>query len=451
MLKQLIKNAKIVSDLQIIEGDLLISNGIIEKIAPQISADATMQVIDANGAYLIPGVIDDQVHFREPGLTHKANIYTESRAALAGGTTSFMEMPNVNPQTVTNELLELKYELGAASSAVNYSFYLGGTNDNLEEVKKVNPRNVCGVKIFMGSSTGNMLVDQEEALNGLFANSPILIATHCESESRVKSRYADALAQYGDDIPANQHPIIRDAEACYLSSSFAMELAKKHNSRLHILHITSEKETHLFRNDIPLKDKRITAEVCVHHLHYSDADYSTLGHLIKCNPAIKTQNDREALWSALLDDRFDVIATDHAPHTWEEKQNLYPNAPSGLPLVQHALSLMMDYVAKGKITIEKMVEKMCHNPAILYQIENRGYVREGYAADLVLLKQNPNVNIQTQEFTVNKSNLLYKCAWSPMEGHTFSYTPSKVWVNGTLSYSDGLIGELNPQRLLFNR
>lgn len=451
MLKQLIKNAKIVSDLQIIEGDLLISNGIIEKISPSISADASMQVIDADGAYLIPGVIDDQVHFREPGLTHKANIYTESRAALAGGTTSFMEMPNVNPQTVTNELLEQKYELGAASSAVNYSFYLGGTNDNLEEVKKVNPRNVCGVKIFMGSSTGNMLVDQEEALNGLFANSPILIATHCESESRVKSRYANALAQYGDDIPPNQHPIIRDAEACYLSSSFAMELAKKHNSRLHILHITSEKETHLFRNDVPLKDKRITAEVCVHHLHYSDADYSTLGHLIKCNPAIKTQEDRDALWSALLDDRFDVIATDHAPHTWEEKQNFYPGAPSGLPLVQHALSLMMDYVAKGKITIEKMVEKMCHNPAILYQIENRGYVREGYAADLVLLKQNPDVNIATPEFTVNKSNLLYKCAWSPMEGRTFSYVPSKVWVNGTLSYSDGLIGELNPQRLLFNR
>lgn len=450
MLKHLIKNAKIVSDLQIIEGDLLISNGIIEKISPSISADATMQVIDADGAYLIPGVIDDQVHFREPGLTHKANIYTESRAALAGGTTSFMEMPNVNPQTVTNELLEQKYELGAASSAVNYSFYLGGTNDNLEEVKKVNPRNVCGVKIFMGSSTGNMLVDQEEALNGLFANSPILIATHCESERRVKSRYDEAHAQFGDDIPPNQHPIIRDAEACYLSSSFAMELAKKHNSRLHILHITSEKETHLFRNDIPLKEKRITAEVCVHHLHFSDADYSTLGHLIKCNPAIKSQGDRDALWSALLDDRFDVIATDHAPHTWEEKQNLYPNSPAGLPLVQHALSLMMDYVVKGKITIEKMVEKMCHNPAILYQIENRGYVREGYAADLVLLKQNPDVNIATPEFTVNKSNLLYKCGWSPMEGRTFSYVPSKVWVNGTLSYSDGLIGELNPQRLLFN-
>jgi dihydroorotase len=267
----------------------------------------------------------------------------------------------------------------------------------------------------------------------------------------VKSRYAEAHAQFGDDIPPNQHPIIRDAEACYLSSSFAMELAKKHNSRLHILHITSEKETHLFRNDIPLKEKRITAEVCVHHLHYSDADYSTLGHLIKCNPAIKTQNDRDALWSALLDDRFDVIATDHAPHTWEEKQNLYPNSPAGLPLVQHALSLMMDYVVKGKITIEKMVEKMCHNPAILYQIENRGYVREGYAADLVLLKQNPDVNIAASEFTVNKSNLLYKCGWSPMEGRTFSYVPSKVWVDGTLSYSDGLIGELNPQRLLFNR
>jgi dihydroorotase len=447
----LIKNATIINENTKFESDLLIKNGIIEKIERTISAESGYEVIDAEGLLLIPGCIDDQVHFREPGLTHKATIFTESRAAVAGGITSFMEMPNTVPSAVTIEKLEEKYEVAKHTSLANYSFYLGTTNSNIEEIKRINPLEICGVKIFMGSSTGNMLVDQEEALNGLFANSPILIATHCESESRVKSRYADALAQYGDDIPANQHPIIRDAEACYLSSSFAMELAKKHNSRLHILHITSEKETHLFRNDIPLKDKRITAEVCVHHLHYSDADYSTLGHLIKCNPAIKTQNDRESLWSALLDDRFDVIATDHAPHTWEEKQNLYPNAPAGLPLVQHALSLMMDYVTKGKITIEKMVEKMCHNPAILYQIENRGYVREGYAADLVLLKQNPNVNIPTQEFTVNKSNLLYKCAWSPMEGHTFSYAPSKVWVNGTLSYSDGLIGELNPQRLLFNR
>ncbi len=443
MSKQLIKNAKIVSDLTIFEGDLLVENGKISRIDANITVDGKVEIYDADGRFLIPGVIDDQVHFREPGLTHKANIYTESRAALAGGTTSFMEMPNVNPQTVTNALLEEKYAIGAQSSAVNYSFYLGGTNDNLEEIKRVNPRNVCGVKVFMGSSTGNMLVDQEDALNGLFAHSPILIATHCESEARVKQRYAEALATFGENIPPREHPVIRDAEACYLSSSFAMELAKKHNTRLHILHITSEKETHLFRNDIPLAEKRITAEVCVHHLHFNDSDYETLGHLIKCNPAIKTANDQSALWKALLDDRFDVIATDHAPHTWEEKQNLYPNAPSGLPLVQHSLSLMMDYVAKGVLTIEKMVEKMCHNPAILYQIEGRGYLREGYAADMVLLNEN--------HMAVEKSNLLYKCGWSPLEGHTFKYAPSKVWVNGTLGFDGSLTGQLNPARLLFNR
>lgn len=443
MSKQLIKNAKIVSDLTIFEGDLLVENGKISRIDANITVDGKVEIHDADGRFLIPGVIDDQVHFREPGLTHKANIYTESRAALAGGTTSFMEMPNVNPQTVTNALLEEKYAIGAQSSAVNYSFYLGGTNDNLEEIKRVNPRNVCGVKVFMGSSTGNMLVDQEDALNGLFAHSPILIATHCESEARVKQRYAEALATFGENIPPREHPVIRDAEACYLSSSFAMELAKKHNTRLHILHITSEKETHLFRNDIPLAEKRITAEVCVHHLHFNDSDYETLGHLIKCNPAIKTANDQSALWKALLDDRFDVIATDHAPHTWEEKQNLYPNAPSGLPLVQHSLSLMMDYVAKGVLTIEKMVEKMCHNPAILYQIEGRGYLREGYAADMVLLNEN--------HMAVEKSNLLYKCGWSPLEGHTFKYAPSKVWVNGTLGFDGSLTGQFNPARLLFNR
>lgn len=443
MSKQLIKNAKIVSDLTIFEGDLLVENGKISRIDANITVDGKVEIHDADGRFLIPGVIDDQVHFREPGLTHKANIYTESRAALAGGTTSFMEMPNVNPQTVTNALLEEKYAIGAQSSAVNYSFYLGGTNDNLEEIKRVNPRNVCGVKVFMGSSTGNMLVDQEDALNGLFAHSPILIATHCESEARVKQRYAEALATFGENIPPREHPVIRDAEACYLSSSFAMELAKKHNTRLHILHITSEKETHLFRNDIPLAEKRITAEVCVHHLHFNDSDYETLGHLIKCNPAIKTADDQSALWKALLDDRFDVIATDHAPHTWEEKQNLYPNAPSGLPLVQHSLSLMMDYVAKGVLTIEKMVEKMCHNPAILYQIEGRGYLKEGYAADMVLLNEN--------HMAVEKSNLLYKCGWSPLEGHTFKYAPSKVWVNGTLGFDGWLTGQLNPARLLFNR
>lgn len=441
--KQIIKNARIVSDFSIFEGDLLIENGVIARIDKNISANGATTVYDVDGCFVLPGVIDDQVHFREPGLTHKATIFSESRAALAGGTTSFMEMPNVNPQTVTNALLEEKYLLGAKSSAVNYSFYLGGTNDNVEEVKRVNPRNVCGVKIFMGSSTGNMLVDQEMALNGHFANSPILIATHCESEARVKERYAAAHDQYGDDIPPQMHPVIRDAEACYLSSSFAIELAKKHNTRLHILHITSEKETHLFRNDIPLAEKRITSEVCVHHLHYSDSDYDRLGHLIKCNPAIKTQSDRAALWTALLDDRFDVIATDHAPHTWSEKQNLYPNAPSGLPLVQHALSLMMDYVSEGKLSIEKMVEKMCHNPAILYQIEGRGYLREGYAADIVQLKRNTAA--------VQKSELAYLCEWSPLEGHVFKYVPEKVWVNGALSYNNGFTNALNPQRLLFNR
>lgn len=441
--KQIIKNARIVSDFSIFEGDLLIENGVIARIDKNISANGATTVYDVDGCFVLPGVIDDQVHFREPGLTHKATIFSESRAALAGGTTSFMEMPNVNPQTVTNALLEEKYLLGAKSSAVNYSFYLGGTNDNVEEVKRVNPRNVCGVKIFMGSSTGNMLVDQEMALNGHFANSPILIATHCESEARVKERYAAAHDQYGDDIPPQMHPVIRDAEACYLSSSFAIELAKKHNTRLHILHITSEKETHLFRNDIPLSEKRITSEVCVHHLHYSDNDYNRLGHLIKCNPAIKTQSDRAALWDALLDDRFDVIATDHAPHTWSEKQNLYPNAPSGLPLVQHALSLMMDYVSEGKLSIEKMVEKMCHNPAILYQIEGRGYLREGYAADIVQLKRNTAA--------VQKSELAYLCGWSPLEGHVFKYVPEKVWVNGALSYNNGFTNALNPQRLLFNR
>jgi dihydroorotase len=441
--KQIIKNARIVSDFSIFEGDLLIENGVIARIDKNISANGATTVYDVDGCFVLPGVIDDQVHFREPGLTHKATIFSESRAALAGGTTSFMEMPNVNPQTVTNALLEEKYLLGAKSSAVNYSFYLGGTNDNVEEVKRVNPRNVCGVKIFMGSSTGNMLVDQEMALNGHFANSPILIATHCESEARVKERYAAAHDQYGDDIPPQMHPVIRDAEACYLSSSFAIELAKKHNTRLHILHITSEKETHLFRNDIPLSEKRITSEVCVHHLHYSDSDYERLGHLIKCNPAIKTQSDRAALWDALLDDRFDVIATDHAPHTWTEKQNLYPNAPSGLPLVQHALSLMMDYVTEGKLSIEKMVEKMCHNPAILYQIEGRGYLREGYAADIVQLKRN--------SAAVHKSDLAYLCGWSPLEGHVFKYVPEKVWVNGALSYNNGFTNLMNPQRLLFNR
>ena len=440
--KTVIKNAKLVSDNRVLDGDLLIQDGIIQRIDSHIDA-TNSDVVDANGSYVMPGVIDDQVHFREPGLTHKASIYTESRAALVGGTTSFMEMPNVNPQTITNFLLEEKYELGAASSAVNYSFYLGATNHNLEEIKKVNPNNVCGVKIFMGSSTGDMLVDQPHALEGLFAHSPILIATHCECESRVKARFANSVAFFGEEIAPEEHPVIRDAEACYLSSSYAIELANKYDARLHILHISTEKETHLFRNDIPLAQKKITAEVCVHHLHFCDRDYIKLGNLIKCNPAIKKESDRAALWEALLDDRFDVIATDHAPHTWEEKQNKYAQSPSGLPLVQHSLSMMMDYVDAGKIGIEKMVEKMCHNPAILYQIHNRGFLREGYAADIVLLGKSSE--------PVNKSNLLYKCGWSPLEGHQFKYQPQKVWVNGVLGYDGGLTENYNALRLLFNR
>lgn len=442
MEQTVIKNAQLVSDGKVFEGDLLIREGIIARIDRSID-EKNANVVDANGSYVIPGVIDDQVHFREPGLTHKGSIYTESRAALAGGTTSFMEMPNVNPQTITNFLLEEKYELGAANSAVNYSFYLGATNHNLEEVKKVNPNTVCGVKIFMGSSTGDMLVDQPHALEGLFAHSPILIATHCECESRVKSRFANAVEFFGEEIAPEEHPVIRDAEACYLSSSYAIELAKKYDARLHILHISTEKESHLFRNDIPLSQKKITAEVCVHHLHFCDKDYVKLGNLIKCNPAIKKESDREALWKALLDDRFDVIATDHAPHTLQEKDNKYAQSPSGLPLVQHSLSLMMDYVAAGKIGIEKMVEKMCHNPAILYQINNRGFLREGYAADIVLLGKSHQ--------PVEKSNLLYKCGWSPLEGHQFQYQPKRVWVNGVLGYDGGLTNQYNAQRLLFNR
>jgi dihydroorotase len=441
----LVKQAHVVNEGKTEVLDVLISNGCIIKVGRNIDAIPNTTEINAEGMYLLPGVIDDQVHFREPGLTHKANIASESKAALAGGVTSFMEMPNVVPQTVTNELLEAKYIIGKESSFVNYSFYLGATNDNLEELKKVDTENVCGIKIFMGSSTGDMLVDDSNVLHKIFAQVPTLIATHCECETRVKSRLEEAKLKFPEGIPANQHPVIRDDQACYLSSSLAVELAKKYNTRLHILHITSAIETHLFNNNIPLSQKRITSEVCVHHLHYTDSDYAQLKHQIKCNPAIKSQKDQDALWQALLDDRLDVIATDHAPHTKDEKlKENYLDCHAGLPLIQHTLLLMLEKVKEGKLTIEKMVEKMSHNPAIAYKLKNRGFIREGFAADLVLVQPN-------RISEVTPDSILYKCDWSPLKGVKFSHSIDTVFVNGTRSYHQGQFGEINAQRLQFGK
>lgn len=444
MARILIKNANIVTDNKVFMGDVLIDNQIIERIDTAISDD-NATIVDAQGNYLIPGIIDDQVHFREPGLTHKADIFSESRAALAGGVTSFMEMPNVNPLTITLNLLEQKYQIAEKNSAVNYSFYLGATNDNIDEIKRLNPKNVCGVKVFMGSSTGDMLVEKHRALEAIFRDSPTLIATHCECETRVKDRQKDFLNQYGENMDPAMHPVIRDEVACYLSSSLAVELAKRYLSRLHVLHITTAIELGLFENQTPLKDKKITAEVCVHHLHFSDEDYASKGNLIKCNPAVKTSKDRDALWHGLETGLLDVIATDHAPHTWEEKMQPTAKSPSGLPLVQHSLQIMMQKVQEGKLSIENMVEKMCHNPAICYQVEKRGFIREGYAADLVLLSKSP--------YTVEKSNILYKCGWSPFENETFDYSIQKVWVNGSLGFDSniGLTGDFAGQRMLFDR
>jgi len=438
-----ITNAKLVNEGQIIETELLIEKGRILQISPSVSINGQVETVDLNGDWLMPGVIDDQVHFREPGLTHKAQIFTESRAALRGGVTSYMEMPNVVPQTVDLQRLEEKYAIGARDSAVNYSFYLGATNENTEEVKRVSTEDVCGVKVFMGSSTGDMLVDKPAALASIFANSPTLVAVHCECEQRVKERTQGALQQFGLEMPAAQHPIIRDDLACYLSSSQAVELAKQHGTRLHILHLTSALELDLFRNDIPLRDKRITAEVCVHHLHFSDADYGRLGFLIKCNPAIKKESDRLALWKALLDDRLDVIATDHAPHTWEEKNTLdYTKAPSGLPLVQHSLLLMLEHAHQGNIALTRVVEKMSHAVADCYRMVDRGYVREGYWADLVQVSAQPS--------QVAKADLEYKCAWSPLENQRFSHSIERVWINGELGYRSGAINDsVRGQRLKF--
>lgn len=425
----LIRNAQIVNRGQIQEADVLIKSGRIAKIAPSISGSADIE-IDAAGKYLIPGIIDDQVHFREPGLTHKANIATESRAAVAGGTTSFMEMPNVNPPSVTQELLEEKYQIAARNSLANYSFFMGTTNDNLEEVLRTDARKVCGIKIFMGSSTGNMLVDSPSTLERVFAESPMLIATHCEDEATVRDNLARFKAQYGETMTAEFHPRIRDERACYLSSSMAVDLAKRHGTRLHILHISTKEELALFRNDIPLKDKKITAEVCVHHLHFSADDYAQLGNQIKCNPAIKSIENRDALFPALLDNRLDIIATDHAPHTWEEKSQPYLQAPAGLPLVQHSLNVMLGFYHAGRISLERIVEKMCHAPATLFRIEERGFLDEGYWADMALVDLD-------HEWTVQPDNVFYKCGWSPFMGKTFRGKVLSTIVSGQLAWHEG--------------
>jgi len=440
----LIKNACIVNRGKITEGDILVKGQRIEKIGANIAAPEA-KVIDAQGQLAIPGVIDDQVHFREPGLTHKGEIYTEARAAVAGGTTSFMEMPNVKPPTLTQELLEAKYQRASQCALANYSFYMGASNDNVEEVLKTDPKTVCGLKIFMGSSTGNMLVDNEKTLDNLFSKVPMLIATHCEDEATIRKNLEAAKAKYGEDIPIEMHPVIRNVEGCYISSSMAVELAKKHGTRLHILHISTKDELDLFRNDIPLSEKRITAELCVHHLFFNSDDYAEKGVRIKWNPAVKGREHQEALLPALLDNRLDVIATDHAPHLPSEKANKYLNCPSGGPLVQHALNVMLDFYHRGEISIERIVEKMCHAPAECYQLAERGYLDEGYFADIVLVDENDS-------WTVAPENILYKCGWSPFEGHTFKGKVNTTIVSGHLAYHEGQFDESQwGQRLLFDR
>ena len=446
MNKVLIKNAHIVNEGIIKKADVFIENDLIVEIAFSISAKTgDTQIIEANGKYLIPGMIDDQVHFREPGLTHKATIATESKAAVAGGITSFIEMPNTVPQATTIEKLEEKFSIAKKTSWANYSFMFGGTNDNLEEILKVDEHKVAGLKLFLGSSTGNMLVDNPKVLEEIFSKTNLLISVHCEDEKTIKNNLEKYLKEFGDDIPIEMHPKIRSAEACYLSSSKAIELAKKTGARLHVFHLSTEKETHLFSNKQPLAEKKITAEVCVHHLWFTEEDYKTKGTKIKWNPAVKSQKDKDGLWKALLDDRLDVIATDHAPHTIEEKNNGYNKAPSGGPLVQHALVALLEMYHKGKISLEKIVEKACHNPAILFQIKDRGFIREGYKADLVLVDL-------VSPWTVNKENILYKCGWSPFEGVTFKSRVSHTFVNGILTYHNLKFQNKSvPQRLTFNR
>lgn len=446
MEKLLIKNAKIVNEGKITEGDVFINKGTIEQIDSRISITSPdVRILDAEGKHLLPGLIDDQVHFREPGLTHKETIAGGSRAAVAGGITSFMEMPNTIPQTTTIEKLEEKFEIARKTSYANYSFMFGGTNDNLEEIKKINPKNTAGLKLFLGSSTGNMLVDDEKVLEEIFKNSPVIISAHCEDEGTIQKNLAEHIEKYGDDIPVELHPVIRSEEACYLSSSRAIALAKKTGARFHVFHLSTAKELDLFDNTTPLKDKKITAEVCIHHLWFNEKDYAEKGTRIKWNPAVKTENDQKALFQGLLDDKLDVIATDHAPHTKDEKNNVYTKAPSGGPLVQHALPAMLEFYHQGKISLEKIVEKMCHNPAILFEIEKRGYIREGYKADLVLVDLNA-------PWTVNADNILYSCQWSPFEGTTFKSRITHTLVNGQVVYKNFEVLDVhNAERLTFDR
>ena len=441
----LILNANIVNEGKVFESDIFIKGQFIEQIGKDLQHKTADAVVDATGKYVLPGVIDDQVHFREPGLTHKATIYSESRAAVAGGVTSFMEMPNTVPPTFTQSLLEDKFQIAARSSLANHSFFIGASNDNIEEVLKTDIRKVSGLKIFMGSSTGNLLVDNAKKLEEFFSKFPSLIATHCEDEPTIRKNTEEYRNKYGEDLPAKFHPLIRSEEACYASSSFAVNMAKRHGTRLHILHISTAKETTLFSNQIPLKNKRITAEACVHHLWFNDQDYDRLGMLIKWNPAVKTIHDQEAVLKAVLDDRIDVIATDHAPHTWEEKQNSYFKAPSGGPLVQHSLVAMLEFYHQGKLTLERIIDKMCHHPAILFQIENRGFIREGYYADLALVDLH-------SPWAVSKNNILAQCGWSPFEGNTFQSAVTHTWVSGHLAYSDGKFDERRMgERILFAR
>jgi dihydroorotase len=447
--KYQIINARIVNEGEIFDGCILIDNGIILKIQHVDFCDTKIyknyECIDAGGNFLIPGIIDDQVHFRDPGLTHKGDIQTESKAAVAGGITSFMEMPNTIPNVLTQEVLEDKYQMATEKSLANYSFYMGASNDNLEEILKIDPQTVCGVKVFMGASTGNMLVDDSDTLEGIFKTVKLLIAVHCEHEPTIRENVAKFKEEYGEDVPIEKHPDIRSEDACYLSSLFAVELARRHNTRLHILHLSTKKEIELFDNKLALKDKQITAEVCVHHLLFSYKDYKELGTKIKWNPAIKRKSDKDALFQALLDDKLDVIATDHAPHTLEEKENTYFKAPSGGPLVQHSLVAMLEFYLDKKISFEKIVEKMCHAPAICFQVEKRGFIKEGYHADLVIVNTN-------KAWKVSKENILYKCKWSPLEGQKFRSMVSHTFVNGRLVYENGKFDEnVKGQRLLFNR
>ena len=441
----LIKNANIVNEGSVKKGSILIEGNFIKKIIYDEIFPEVNQIIDANGKYLFPGLIDDQVHFREPGLTHKGEIYTEAKAAVAGGITSYMEMPNTQPQTLTQELLEKKYERAAEVSLANYSFYMGTSNDNLEELLKTDPSSVCGIKIFMGASTGNMLVDNPTVLDQIFSKSKMLIALHCEDEQTIRENTQKAVEKFGENIPITEHPTIRSREACYKSSSRAIQLAKKYNTRLHILHISTKEELDLFTNEVPLKDKRITAEACIHHLWFFEKDYNEKGAYIKWNPAVKNESDRDAILEAVLNDRIDVIATDHAPHTIEEKKQSYLKCPSGGPLVQHSLQAMLELHHQGKISLAKIAEKMCHNVADMFDIDRRGYIREGYYADLVLVDLD-------KPYTVKKENILYKCGWSPLEGTQFPYQINSTFVSGHLAYHLGQFDESKKgTRLQFSR